>query len=120
MMLDSLKTGYPNHTIADDILYKRYQINYKQKKFEAAAENLTEIIKDYSYDILADDAIYNLALLYDNQLDDKQKAAEYYKQIMFDYQSSIYVVDARKRYRELRDKLKILQTEGDVLEFETN
>ena len=119
-MLDTLKLGYPNHTIADDILYKRYQINYKQKKFEAAAENLTEIIKDYSYDILADDAIYNLALLYDNQLDDKQKAAEYYKQIMFDYQSSIYVVDARKRYRELRDKLKILQTEGDILEFETN
>ncbi|MBL4592249.1 MAG: tetratricopeptide repeat protein [Flavobacteriales bacterium] len=119
-MLDSLKLAYPNHTIADDILYKRYQINYKQKKFEVAAQNLEAIVKDYSFDILADDAIYNLALLYDNQLDDKKKAAEFYKKIMFDYQSSIYVVDSRKRYRELRDEIKIIKIEDDVLEFEAN
>lgn len=120
LMLDSLKEEYPLHTIGDDILYKRYQINYKQKKFEEAAQNLNAIIKDYSYDILADDAIYNLATLYDNQLGDKKKAAEFYKKIMFDYQSSIYVVDSRKRYRELRDEIKIIKIEDDVLEFETN
>jgi len=119
-LLDTLKLGYPTHTIADDILYKRFQINYKQKKFKAAAENLDAIVEDYSTDILADDAIYNLAVLYDNQLNDKQKAAEYYKKIMFDYQSSIYVVDSRKRYRELRDTIKIIKIEDDVLEFETN
>jgi tetratricopeptide (TPR) repeat protein len=119
-MLDSLKLAYPNHTIADDILYKRFQINYKQKKFEDAAKNLEAIIKDYSYDILADDALYNLALLYDYQLSDEKKAAELYKKIMFDYQSSIYVVDSRKRYRELRHELKIIKIEDDILEFEAN
>ena len=119
-MLDSLKIAYPNHTIADDILFKRFQINHKQKKYEAAAQNLEDLIKDYSFDILADDAIYNLALMYDNQLNNKQKAAELYKKIMFDYQSSIYVVDSRKRFRELRDELKIIKIEDDILEFETN
>lgn len=115
-LLDTLKLGYPNHTIADDVLYKRYQINYKQKKFAAAANNLEAIVKDYSTDILADDAIYNLALMYDNQLEDKQKAADYYKKIMFDYQGSIYVVDARMRYRQLRLELKL----DKELDFETN
>jgi len=119
-MLDSLKKEYPSHTIADDILYKRYQINYKQKKYEDAAKNLQAIIDNYSYDILADDAIYQLAVLNDNQFNNKQKAAELYKKIMFDYQGSIYVVDARKRYRELRDELEIIKIEDDILEFETN
>ena len=114
-MLDSLKLAYPNHTIADDILYKRYQINYKQKKFTDAAENLEAIVKDYSFDILADDAIYNLATLYDNQLDNKQKATEFYKKIMFDYQSSIYVVDARKRYRELDNDVRIINIDENNL-----
>jgi lipopolysaccharide biosynthesis regulator YciM len=115
-MLDTLKLGYPNHTIADDILYKRFQINFKKKKYEAAVENLEAIVKDYSTDILADDAIYNLAVMHDNLLGDKKKAAEYYKKIMFDYQGSIYVVNARKRYRELRKELKL----DENLEFETN
>ncbi len=120
LMLDSLQKWYPFHSIADDILYKRYQINYKQKKFEDAANNLQVIIDKHSEDILADDALYNLALLNDYQFDNKQKAAELYKKIMFDYQSSIYVVDSRKRFRELRDKLKIIKIEDDVLEFEAN
>lgn len=116
-LLDTLKLGYPNHTIADDILYKRFQINYKQKKFKDAAENLETIIKDYPSDILGDDAIYNLAVMYDNQLNDEQKATELYKKIMFDYQGSIYVVDSRKRYRELRKEIKIIKIEDGVLEF---
>jgi len=120
LMLDSLKLAYPNHTIADDILFKRFQINYKQKKYEEAAQNLEDLIKDYSFDILADDAIYQLALLNDNILNNKPKAAELYKKIMFDYQSSIYVVDSRKRFRALRDELKIIKIEDDILEFETN
>ena len=115
-LLDTLKLGYPNHTIADDILYKRYKINYKQKNFTAAAANLEAIVKDYATDILADDAIYNLAMMYDNQLEDKQKAADYFKKIMFDYQGSIYVVDARRRYRELRIELKL----DEELDFETD
>ena len=108
-MLDSLILGYPDHTIADDILYKRYQINYKQKKYVESIKNLEAIIKYYSYDILADDAIYNLALIFDNHLNDQVKAAELYKKIMFDYQSSVYVTDSRKRYRELDVKEKVIK-----------
>ncbi len=56
-----------------------------------------------------------MALLNDFQFNDKDKAAEFYKKIMFDYQSSIYVVDSRKRYRYLREKENIIAI-GDVPE----
>jgi tetratricopeptide (TPR) repeat protein len=118
-MLDSLILGYPNHTIADDILFKRYQINYKQKKYIESASNLEAIIKNYSYDILADDAIYNLALLYDYKLDDRVKALELYKKIMFDHQGSVYVTDSRKRFRELNKSADTIEIEKETIDLET-
>jgi tetratricopeptide (TPR) repeat protein len=107
-LLDTLKKGYPFHTIMDDILFKRYEINYQQNKFEAAAKNLEDLIATYSKDILGDDATYKLAVLYDKKLNDEGKAIEYYKKVLFDYQSSVYIVGARKRYRELTEGKKKL------------
>ena len=69
---------------------------------------------------MGDDALYNLALIYDNDKNDKEKAKEFYKKLLFDYKDSIYGVDARKRYRELSGDIKIIKIENDVLEFEAN
>ncbi|TXB66940.1 hypothetical protein FRY74_01800 [Vicingus serpentipes] len=115
-VLDSLQETFPIHTINDDILFKKFQINYEQKNYEAAVKNLEAIVDDYSYDILADDAIYNLALMFDNILNQKERAKNLYKRLLFDFQDSIYGVDARKRYREM-DKTT---TEKEDLEFEAN
>ncbi len=116
-LLDSLKATFPIHTINDDILFKKYQINYQLKNYEEAVKNLEEIVDNYSYDILADDAIYNLALMFDNILNQKERAKNLYKRLLFDFQDSIYGVDARRRYREMEGNSKI---EKDVLEFEAN
>jgi outer membrane protein assembly factor BamD (BamD/ComL family) len=43
-----------------------------------------------------------MAELYVNELKDLEKAKEYYQKIIFDYPSSIYLVDARKKFRKLR------------------
>jgi hypothetical protein len=43
-----------------------------------------------------------LAELYDSALNNKNKAMELYKAIITDYNSSILVVQARKKYRVLR------------------
>jgi outer membrane protein assembly factor BamD (BamD/ComL family) len=40
--------------------------------------------------------------LYLNKLKDVEKAKEYYQKMIFEYPSSIYVVDARKKFRKLR------------------
>lgn len=120
ILLDSLQKEFSYHVINDDILYKRFKINYKNRKVDLAMENLNEIIKNYPSDLLGDDAIYNLALIYDNDKNDKEKAKELYKKLLFDYQGSIYGVDARKRYRELTGDIKIIKIENDILQFEAN
>ncbi|HRP59544.1 MAG TPA: tetratricopeptide repeat protein [Vicingus sp.] len=119
-LLDSLKNEFSYHSINDDVLFKRFQINYKQQQFDAALENLNEIITNYPTDLLGDDAVYNTALIYDNNKNDPNKAAEFYKKLLFDYKDSVYGVDARKRYREINGDIKIIKIENDVLEFEAN
>lgn len=59
----------------------------------------------YGYDILADNSLYNLARIYDFKLKDKLKAKETYEKLIFDYNSSLYSVEARKRQKILKDEL---------------
>lgn len=108
-LLDSLEKTFPIHVILDDVLYKRYEIYYKQQNIAKAIEQLEKIVKEYSYDILVDDALYQLALIYDYDLKNEEKAAEYYKKIMFEHQGSIYTVDARKRFREIQQTNTIFE-----------
>ncbi len=103
LTLDSIQTLYPLHSLNDEVLYKKYEISLKEKQYEKAASYLIEVAKTYSNDVLADDALYNLAKLYDFYLSDKDKAMENYKLLMLNFPGSLYVDDARKRFRQLRE-----------------
>jgi tetratricopeptide (TPR) repeat protein len=102
-VLDSISTLFPMHSIADNVLFKKAEIFAKNGKFDQAAANYSEIIEKYPYDLLADDALYNLAGLFENQLNNKSKAMELYEKILTQYPGSLYVVDARKHFRALRN-----------------
>jgi tetratricopeptide (TPR) repeat protein len=52
--------------------------------------------------VFVDDAIYQIAEIYNSKLNNTEKASEYYQKIIFDHPSSIYLVEARKKYRKLR------------------
>ena len=58
-------------------------------------------------DILADDALFGLADIHENQLGDPETAQGLYERLLNEFPGSLYVVEARKRFRQLR---------GDVLE----
>lgn len=102
-LLDSVNTLFPMHSIADNVLYKKAEIYSKNGKFDLSASCYNEIIEKYPYELLADDALFNLAELYENQLNNKAKAMELYEKILTQYPGSLYVVDARKRFRVLRN-----------------
>jgi TolA-binding protein len=102
-VLDSISTLFPLHSIADNVLFKKAEIFSKNGKFDLAAANYSEIIEKYPYDLLADDAVFNLASLYENQLNDKTKAMQLYEKILTQYPGSLYVIDARKHFRALRN-----------------
>lgn len=104
--LDSLKHLYSSHSLYDEVLFKEANIHIKLKNFDKAAESLEKIATDFNYDILADDALFLLGKLYEENLNLPEKAKDYYQQLLVDFPSSIYVVEARERFRLLRGDLQ--------------
>ena len=87
----------PGEVIYDDVLFFEAKLFIKQKKYEDAIVSFSKIIAADNQGIYADDVYYEMAELYNNQLNNPEKASEYYQKIIFDYSSSIYLVDARKK-----------------------
>ena len=100
--LDSLTTFFPGHALEDDILYTKSKIFLKRRDYSKSAEMLEAIISTYPEGIRADNALYELALLNENQLNNPEKAKELYETIFIEYSGSTFAVDARKRFRLLR------------------
>ncbi len=100
--LDSLEVMFKTHSLIDDVLYLKARIYERRGNLEKTIVFLEKIAKEYSYGLLGDEATYKLAQVYDYQMNDKKKAQEYYKKIIFDFPGSIFVTDARKRFRFLR------------------
>ena len=100
--LDKLLVKYKGHALSDEILWLKAKTYAKMGENQKAVDNLQLIVDNYAQDILADDALFMLADLYQNQLKDKAKAMALYQQLLEKYAGSIYVAEARKRFRILR------------------
>ena len=72
------------------------------QRYDQAEASYLKLIEFYNDDILADDAHFRLAKLYEGPLAKPDKAKELYERIIFNFADSIYFVEARKRYRMLR------------------
>lgn len=106
--LDSLQTlfvKYKSHSLADEILWLRANTYLKINQSEKALEDFENIMKNYSTDILADDATFGAAKIYEEKLGQKEKAMGLYQEILQKHAGSIFAAEARKRYRKLRGDL---------------
>ena len=70
--------------------------------FSLALPQYQSIIEQHSVGIYVDEALYFSAELYKNQLQLPEKAKPMYEKIIFNHQDSIYFVEARRKFRELR------------------
>jgi tetratricopeptide (TPR) repeat protein len=102
LTLDSISFLYPGHSLQDEIYFKKYEIAYRDQQFDIATDYLEQILDIYGDDLLADKAAFSLANLYEEEYENKEKASEYYQLILTEYPNSLYVDEARKRFRELR------------------
>jgi len=100
--LDSLSNEFPIHPLEDEIIYQRAEIAKKLGDFTKAAEYLKEIVELYFADILADNALMDLAELQERYFKDNETAMEYYQKLFTEYPASLYSAEARKRFRFLR------------------
>ncbi|HOI86897.1 MAG TPA: tetratricopeptide repeat protein [Lentimicrobium sp.] len=124
-LLDSLLLAFPGHPIVDDALMKQAEINIRQGKIQEAIAIYRKVSEEYGDGILGDDALFNLALIFDHNqpampdetydrsmlfflniqepsAKDREKAMTAYQDILMKYPGSLYTVEARKRFRALR------------------
>lgn len=102
ILLDNMLTKFAGHSLMDEVYWKMANTNIQIGLYEEAIKYLQIINEQYSNDILVDNAIITMARLYEEKLNDKELAQELYKSIITNYSGSIYVDEARKRYRILR------------------
>jgi tetratricopeptide (TPR) repeat protein/TolA-binding protein len=98
---DSIVSKFSNHSLNDRILMRKAEISEKNFNFEKSAELYQQVTDQYAYSTLADDAVYKLALIYEEELGETKKAENLYKKILLEYPNSIFVTDARSRYRSM-------------------
>jgi len=102
ILYDSIIKTYPYHSLGDEILIRKSKAMQDQGKWSEAIGFLEELLKYNGEDILADDALFQLGDIYENHLNNKEKASEYYKTLLFNFKGSLYSVEARKRFRQIR------------------
>ena len=124
-VLDSLMLAYPGHPITDDALMKKAEIMVKKGNPAEAITLYRRVADEFGDGILADDALFNLARIYDHQvviadnedadraiqffqnindpkIKDTSKAMAAYQELLMKHPGSLYTVEARKRFRGLR------------------
>ena len=78
------------------------RIYQKNGDFTSALRHYQDIIDNHKEGIYVDEALYFSAEIYNKHLSNPEKAKALYEQMIFGHQDSIYFIDARKKYRQLR------------------
>jgi len=105
-ILDTLLYFYPSHHIGDEVYFRKAQILMKMGKYAEAYAQLDLLIQKFPSEVLIDDALFMAADIQEFQLKNTQLAMQLYERILLEHKDSLFVAEARKRYRQLR---------GDVL-----
>ena len=100
--MDSINLLFNSHTLGDDINFKKATVFEQLGKWTEAEEMYKAILEFYPEDLYGDDALFKLAELYDFKIKDSGKAQKMYEDMLLLYPASIYAVECRKRFRQLR------------------
>lgn len=100
--LEALKSESPDHPLVDEILFKQAELKMEMGDFSTSINMLQNIVDNYGTDILGDDALFLIGSIYEDQLNEKEKAMEIYQLFLREYPGSNKAAEARKRFRTLR------------------
>jgi len=105
--LDSMLNLYDNHELSDEIHWLMAKIDMKLGQFDESLQHLGTITESYGFDILGDDALFMTGKLYEDQLQDTDKAMEIYTNFLREHPGSVYIAEVRKRLRKLRGDFNV-------------
>lgn len=100
--LSQMLNDYNHHSVTDEVYWLKSKLELESGNSQKAIEYLENILTSYSYDILADDAAFKKAEIYERHIKDVEQAKTLYQQFLIEYPGSMYAAEARKRFRQLR------------------
>jgi TolA-binding protein len=100
VLLDSVAKAFPKNPLADDILLLHSKIALKQKDFLKSIDYLKQIVEQHGKDVLADDALFQIAEISRVYLNEQVAAQKYYEQLIIDYPGSSFIAAARAQLKQ--------------------
>lgn len=89
-------------SIQDVTLLRMGQLYEEKGQYDLALQQYQAIIDNFKEGIYVDEALFFSAEIYNKNLKDAEKAKPLYEKVLFEHQDSIYFVEARKQFRQLR------------------
>lgn len=101
ILYDSVLNNFKNHSLNDEIIFRKAKIDLKKHNYLKALENFKLLVDNYPNSILLDNSLFLIASIYEEKIKDFEQAKKYYKTILFDHKGSLYAAESRKRFRKL-------------------
>lgn len=108
--INKMKVKYEGHSLTDELLWLEADIQMKKGHFEKSLSLFKQIVDNYDYDIWSDDAYFMMGELNERYLKNNEQAMEIYRDFLTRYPGSVYVAEARKRFRKLRGDFEEVET----------
>ena len=106
VVLDSVAAYNPNEVSLPNVFYRKAKIAINKGDYELADSLYRRVYDGYADSYMADEALVEDAQLLENKLNRNEEAMECYSRLFDYYTASVYVAQARKSYRRLRDEIK--------------
>jgi TolA-binding protein len=100
--LEAFSKNLKTEPIKDDVHWLEANMRLEQGEFEKAISLCEKIVTEFADDVLADDAYFLQGEINERYLYNKEKAMEIYRDFLNRYPGSVFVAEARKRFRTLR------------------
>lgn len=100
--LDSIIMHHPGDAILDETYYSKAEVLLRQGKYLESISALEFLLTNLQSESLGDDALFLKAKVTEEKLKNPEDAMNLYQDFLIRYPSSIFSVEARKRFRELR------------------
>ena len=101
ILYDSVLNNFKNHTLNDEIIYRKAKIKLKQHLYIEAIKHLENLEINYPNSILLDNSLYLMGCIYQENIKNLDLAKKYFKTLLFNHPGSLYITDSRKRFRKI-------------------